>query len=1146
MTRNELVEAFYGTDPLLARDAAEELAKESGEDIIRSLVPLKKDAASIPLSIEPRVKRLAMALGSSIVPHLLDAIRNGSEDAKYLASRYYGGVECTAETEKSLLDILEKNSDLKSCGYAIEALGFLGVSSLWAGQFSDFAQCGNWDERNSVREVDRYALEKLSPATIRTLVRFMGRVSSNYNAQRLLRILTDLVFLIEQEFASHSPTSYDRVQAVRHDFSNQSLDALMQQWGEHKDRELQKTCFAIIGELAPRRATSFLLEVVSTHQETDPELSAFASLALGEIRHREVADRVAEACKAYDDSRRPTPLLYAFSALYPALTDRYAADKTVETVLGSGYPYVLRYSLALCGDGRCQESLVEYLDAGDSETRWMSALSLARLLKTEAYPYLEHRVNEAANAVERAAFYAALIRAGDTSQVDSLHTTLQDLNWNELSSTVFVPTVWKLEILDAFRLCDDFRSDAFELWCEVAGVSDTKRRYFDEILQALKRATRSVPPVESEVPTKSEAPPNMQVKNRDHPYHTSEVLVERLYSARQEKERHVVFLAGSPLSMPDPEGKHGVPGVSGVIDLIRREFVESNAETVFDQHLVGEATNQYQKAFEFLHGSRGQEVANRIVQTAVCQALKDKKRPSPLLEEPPRGLDSDTCNALEREVGAWGLPHAVDMLGKLLATYPAFGRKVLTTNFDPLIEVSVLKHGGQYYKTRLYKDGNPDQTDGEGTHIVHLHGYWHGSDTLHMPQQLVRPRPQLSLWLKEVFETSTLVVLGYGGWDDVVTQTLADVPENWWIKSDILWAFHEKDAAKIEASNQKLLGLLGSGISGGRVTLYRGIDCRSVLADLHERLNPSSPTAPAPTKESVVNHDSSGSGWPYRVQGMSPRPERLLSERSSRFLSEFERLKTPEDAFGIRMTAMPVGADIRFDQVFRQNSIVKNLDEPWHKVLYQPGSGETSARIGQGGHIPSVEESRSGQSGSKRVVEDDLHRRAIFPSCWQPMLRAARAEPCLDHHSADLLRNSYREIHCDGLVEWGFVEIRQYISEGKPRTSSLSLKLVIPMFANLVLWADQVRGQAHTPTAEYTLEVEIYAKGGPVPVGLGGIVFGMDIGRGTLPPGSTSFPGYPLGIPDEFNNLLQLFDRDFQNSCGRTILEDQGTFTIQD
>ena len=324
-----------------------------------------------------------------------------------------------------------------------------------------------------------------------------------------------------------------------------------------------------------------------------------------------------------------------------------------------------------------------------------------------------------------------------------------------------------------------------------------------------------------------------------------------------------MFLVGSPLSLPDQDGGHGVPGVSGMINLIRREFERSNDETEFDQLLERESANQYQKAFMLLHAQQGQDVANTIVRTAVWQALEANNWPPDLPKKSPQDANSATCQALEDEVKAWVLPRAVDMLGKLLVTHPeTLGRMVLTTNFDPLIEVSVLKHGGRSYRTMLHGDGNLEQTVGEGTHIVHLHGYWYGSDTLHMPQQLLHPRPQLKKSLARVVEASTLVVLGYGGWDDVITQTLAEVLSDSESTLEIIWAFHEEDTAVIEASNERLLALLKPGIGRGRVSLYRGIDCYSVLDEIHQKLKPSDPAASGPARGRrvipVVRDDSGG------------------------------------------------------------------------------------------------------------------------------------------------------------------------------------------------------------------------------------------------------------------------------------------------
>ena len=83
-------------------------------------------------------------------------------------------------------------------------------------------------------------------------------------------------------------------------------------------------------------------------------------------------------------------------------------------------------------------------------------------------------------------------------------------------------------------------------------------------------------------------------------YYESAALIDRLCNVADEKDKAVTFLVGSPLTLPDHVGGHGVPGVSGMIDLIRREFEDSDAEAEFDQSLKGELANRYQRAFGVL------------------------------------------------------------------------------------------------------------------------------------------------------------------------------------------------------------------------------------------------------------------------------------------------------------------------------------------------------------------------------------------------------------------------------------------------------------------------------------------------------------------------------------------------------------------
>ncbi|MCY3736837.1 MAG: NB-ARC domain-containing protein [Gemmatimonadaceae bacterium] len=197
------------------------------------------------------------------------------------------------------------------------------------------------------------------------------------------------------------------------------------------------------------------------------------------------------------------------------------------------------------------------------------------------------------------------------------------------------------------------------------------------------------------------------------------------------------------------------------------------------------------------------------------------------------------------------------------------------------------RHGGRFYRTVLHDDGKLGQTFAEGTHVVHLHGYWHGSDTLHTPQQLLQPRPHLRRSLEGVVEASVLVVVGYSGWDDVITETLIELLSDSGKNPEILWAFHQSDRSAIEASNRQLLSLLSPGIGRGRVALYRGIECRALFSQVLEQLRPSyrvgSPPASEPRMKTVVREDSDGNSGPrqIRIEIDFPLPQQVSSDSDS-------------------------------------------------------------------------------------------------------------------------------------------------------------------------------------------------------------------------------------------------------------------------
>ena len=235
------------------------------------------------------------------------------------------------------------------------------------------------------------------------------------------------------------------------------------------------------------------------------------------------------------------------------------------------------------------------------------------------------------------------------------------------------------------------------------------------------------------------------------------------------------------------------------------------------------------------------------------------------------------------------------------------------------------------------------------------------------------------------------------------------------------------------------------------------------------------------------------------------RLDKRLTERSERFQEEFKRLETPEDAFGFRMTAAPVGDEIWFDRVFGEGKIIKKFNLPWYTVEQQ-------------------------SNGNGRVFN---YPSDLPPQFWRPILRGTRGEHDFEHDSNGRNYNGYKELHCDGLVEWGFVARRKF-SNGD--SYSFPSDLIVSMFANLLVSTNHIRHQADAPIAEYVLEVEICVRGFPTSVRTNIVCKrGWEREQGKLQPGSKIFPRYPLGNSDGTLELLTLFHRDFWNLLGEDV-----------
>ena len=243
------------------------------------------------------------------------------------------------------------------------------------------------------------------------------------------------------------------------------------------------------------------------------------------------------------------------------------------------------------------------------------------------------------------------------------------------------------------------------------------------------------------------------------------------------------------------------------------------------------------------------------------------------------------------------------------------------------------------------------------------------------------------------------------------------------------------------------------------------------------------------------------------TQGSKHLKERLL-KRSEHFVEEFKCLEKPDDAFGVRITAVPIEDEMWLDHPFRNGEIADEFNITLHGVQYK----------------------------SKECERDIFYPSDLVHSNWRPILRAARTEPN-DEPNEDVSYNNYREIHRDGLIEIGFVSCQ---SDVNPNLSGqiLFADWPIVMFANVAISADHVRKQAEVPAAEYALEVEIRNIGNSLTFSDGSRVLGE------FQSDSPKFPRYLLGPSDQIPELLSLFRRDIWNYFGKNVSDEENMLVI--
>ncbi|HEV7899064.1 MAG TPA: SIR2 family protein, partial [Planosporangium sp.] len=371
-------------------------------------------------------------------------------------------------------------------------------------------------------------------------------------------------------------------------------------------------------------------------------------------------------------------------------------------------------------------------------------------------------------------------------------------------------------------------------------------------------------------------------------------LVNRLATAVR-RGRRVALVLGSGVTA------EAVPGVAGMVDLAD-QFVSEGIENPDLAAALARVRADHSDRPVNLYVAYKRTFTewvspiefDIVVQQAVLRAHRSRGGGAPGRWE---RIGFQRGAQLEAELDSWLLPAGVQALGVLLATRPAgFGHRVLTTNFDPLVEIAVRRAGGQARSLSLKRDGSIDSlVADEGTvNIVHLHGYWRPTNEaddramLHDPEQLRADRPTLARELADMLRDETVCVVGYSGWDDAFTTALHRLTTG--RDADVLWALHGK-------SPNGPVSLPVPADPSLAVPVYHGVDSNRLFPELERVLRArapvSGPVAPAPSRPIVAPAPGTGSGHRVRHTAL----ERLLGARAS----ADELLRQLDREFGWRL-----------------------------------------------------------------------------------------------------------------------------------------------------------------------------------------------------------------------------------------------------
>ncbi|AQW52828.1 SIR2 family protein [Streptomyces violaceusniger] len=299
----------------------------------------------------------------------------------------------------------------------------------------------------------------------------------------------------------------------------------------------------------------------------------------------------------------------------------------------------------------------------------------------------------------------------------------------------------------------------------------------------------------------------------------------RLQFLADEADRRLVTVFGSGIS------SEVLPNVPQLTDIFRAHVPKAGLAR-FDA-TVAEALDpgvKYQNAAAVLTRQAGEHTVMRAIRTAVLQACPDV----PEKDVAKVAKDEERCREYVK-TGNWRIPRGYQRFAKFFASLGGRVRgPIITTNFDPLIEIALRQAGVASDPIPIPTDTTPTPQqlkEAIAQPVLHIHGYWTGMATSNVPTRITSERPGLDDVLKELLTNSVVLVVGYSGWLDGFMKSLRSrvLNKTDLLQAEVLWAAYETDAAAVTS------GVIGEFVGAPGFTLYLGVDGHKLFTDELER-----------------------------------------------------------------------------------------------------------------------------------------------------------------------------------------------------------------------------------------------------------------------------------------------------------------------